>query len=316
MFGLNLFGVGSAHNNGRPLSGFPHRLPCLLLCYLALYHHRSHSREHLAALIWGDHPTAVARKRLSHALWWLRKEMRLIGVPPDEHLTVVDDTVSFRAQGCQFDIEAFEAAVLSCRNLAGHDLDIRQATQLEAAVELYRGPLLEGVYDDWCVYERERMHLLFLDTLAKLADYHEFKGSYRRGLEYGERILACDDTREKTHRQMMRLYWRLGDQCSAVAQYKRCTQLLRETMGLAPMAETDCLYQRILMGESPAPRVDVDGCLGHQTGVDGLSLQVVRQALHEVRRLENALDETRAELRQLSGLLETALLHSASSVLG
>ena len=40
--------------------------------------------------------------------------------------------------------------------------------------------------------------------------FHEAHSAYERGLACGERILAQDDIREKTHRDVMRLYWLLA----------------------------------------------------------------------------------------------------------
>jgi DNA-binding SARP family transcriptional activator len=307
---LYLFGSGRARYGERCLSGFPNRLPCLLLCYLVLHRGRAHGREQLAALFWGDHPTSVARKRLRHALWWLRTQLAAIGAPADGYLAILDDTISFDGEQSWIDVQALEAAAAGVQGVAGQALDAGQAARLEAALDLYQGPLLDGVYDDWCLYERERLHLLYLDALGKLIDYHESSGSPRRGLEYGERVLASDETRENVHRQMMRLYWRLGDRGAAIAQYRRCAQLLRETMGLSPMAETDRLYRQIATGQEAPP-------IGHTrfrvAEAEGASARLMRQALDEVRRLETAVDETRSELRQLSDLIQAALSNAESA---
>ena len=36
-------------------------------------------------------------------------------------------------------------------------MDEDRARSLEDAVSLYQGDLLEGCYEDWCIYERERL---------------------------------------------------------------------------------------------------------------------------------------------------------------
>jgi DNA-binding SARP family transcriptional activator len=252
----------------------------------------------------------VARKRLRHALWWLRTQLAAIGAPADGYLTVLDDTISFDGEQCWIDVQALEATAAESQGLAGCALDAVQAARLEAAVDLCCGPLLDGVYDDWCLYERERLHLVYLDALGKLIDYHEFNGAPRRGLDYGERVLASDETRENVHRQMMRLYWRLGDRGAAIAQYRRCVQLLRETMGLSPMAETDRLYQQIATGQE-APPIGRSSLSVAET--EGDSAHMMRQALDEVRRLEAVVDETRSELHQLSDLIQAALWNAEST---
>ena len=81
MLRLNLFGTGQVYYNDCTLSGFPGQQPCLLMCYLVLNRRHSYRREHLAAVFWGDYPTAVSRKYQRNALWRLRHTLQSIGTP-------------------------------------------------------------------------------------------------------------------------------------------------------------------------------------------------------------------------------------------
>jgi DNA-binding SARP family transcriptional activator len=66
-------------------------------------------------------------------------------------------------------------------------------------------------------HHRERLRLLHVSLLAKLLAYHEGTGTYEQGLGYAGRILDCDPTREKVHRQAMRLHWLMGRPLEALA---------------------------------------------------------------------------------------------------
>ncbi len=219
-------------------------------------------------------------------------------------MSIGDDSVCFsRLASYWLDVEAFENLIGSYGDSPNSVLTSERAAQLAEAVDLYTGDLLEGVYEDWCLYDRERLRLLYLNGLGRLLAYHAAHGGYEQALNYGERILAHDNTRESVHRQMMQLYWLLGERAAALAQYKRCAQILRDTLDISPMEETRRLYNEMLR----------DGCnptewpLGyHNTVAAAPGSSLARDTLERLRRLSAMVDEARIELRGLEHLLKTA----------
>lgn len=55
------------------------------------------------------------------------------------------------------DVVLFEQGLRTARGVPGRELSCALAAALTDAVSLYRGDLLEGWYQDWCVFERERL---------------------------------------------------------------------------------------------------------------------------------------------------------------
>jgi DNA-binding SARP family transcriptional activator len=313
---LALFGAGQATYDGRALPGFPHQQPYLLLCYLLINRDQPHPREQLAAVFWGDYSTLASRKYLRNALWRVRQLLQSVGAPADEYLLVDEECVSFSPSGrYSLDVEVFETAVSACHSLAGEELTTGQAARLEQAVQLYTGDLLSDVYQDWCLVERERLLLEYLNTLGKLMVYHEINGSYEQGLTYGRRILACDNLHEAVHREMMRLYWQSGDRSAALAQYKRCAQILDETLGISPLEETTDLYQQMKLGRfvpETWPRhgiVPVPGSAGRAESLP----QLLDQALNRLRTLQTSMEQAEAELCYIREQLSRALPGSRQS---
>lgn len=309
MLEVRLFGAGQARYCAQPVPGFPNQQFYSLFCYLLLNRHRPHRREHLAAIFWGEYPTQTSRKYLRDALWRLRTALQAVAAPADDYLAIVDDCVSFSAAGPYWlDVEAFEAALAGQRDRAGEEPTAEHAAALSQAVDLYTGDLLEGVYDDWCLYDRERLRLLYLSALGKLVVYHGANGSYERGLACDERILARDNTREKAHRQMMQLYWLLGERGAALAQYKRCAQILRETLGIAPTEETQRLYQQMIRGQcDPATWFELQRPAAiASTPAHEPRPTLAGRTIERLRRLEVRIEEVRAELRGIEHLLATA----------
>jgi DNA-binding SARP family transcriptional activator len=313
MLNVQLFGPGRACYDDRPLSGFPNQQCYLLLCYLLLNRHHPHHRERLAAVFWDEYPTATSRKYLRNALWRLRHALQSVSTPVEEYLSISDDSVSFlTSSDYRLDVEAFEMAITGCEDRPGQQLTPEQADELECAADLYVGELLEGVYEDWCLYDRERLRLLNLNTLCKLLVFHERNGTYECGLAYGRRVLACDPTREKVHRQVMRLYWLLGDQNEALAQYRRCVQLLREELDIRPMEKTRFLHKQMVRNEfDPATWPFHRDDFLPATGGRGEALPLLaKQLLQRLRRLHAMTEETSTELQRIERLLGRVLLNN------
>ena len=319
MLQLKLFGAGQATYFGQPIPNFPSQQSYQLLCYLVLNAHYPLLRDQIAAAFWGEHSTSTSRKYLRNALWKLRQLFESFGADPDTYLLVNDDSVTVRqASPHWLDVEIFEAAAQTCQGLPGRDLSPAQAALLEEAVGLYAGDLLEGNYCEWCLYERERLSLLHISTLTKLASFHECQGAWERGLHYASAILARDNTRERVHLQMMRLYWMAGDRDSALLQYRRCAQILGDELGITPMRETALVYHQMAHNQYTPGRPELEASLSlpRQAQRERLPVQgdgalqvLAEKTLQRVQYLQAMLEETRSELRQIENLINQELLH-------
>ncbi len=140
---------------------------------------------------------------------------------------------------------AFEEASAVAREVPGKQLDRSSAEILKDAVKLYRGELLEGCYQDWCLFERERLQNIYLSMLEKLMIYSAEHHEYEAGQGYGSIILKYDRARESTHRQLMHLQYKAGDRTAALRQYERCIRALDEELGVKPQKRTTSLYEQI-----------------------------------------------------------------------
>src|SRR5258705_13425660 len=95
--------------DARPAAGSPLVLPTrkarALLAYLALPLGRAHSREKLAALLWGDMPDAQARGNLRQALSRIHRAWARVAVPG---LLLHGDTVALDPSAVEVDVAALE----------------------------------------------------------------------------------------------------------------------------------------------------------------------------------------------------------------
>src|SRR5687767_13764671 len=195
---LEVLGGLRLTRDGAPLPGLAYAKGRALLTYLAVTG-RPHSREALAALLWGELPDEAARLNLRVVLADLRRAA-------GGHLVVTRATVAFdRAAPYWLDAEAFEAALRGPDGGRAVALD-----HLRAAAALYRGDLLEGfavreawAFDEWLAAERERLRQLALHALHALAVHHTERGEYAAGIDHTTRLLALDPWREDAHQQLM-----------------------------------------------------------------------------------------------------------------
>jgi DNA-binding SARP family transcriptional activator len=236
---MRLLGRVSIEQDGQPPTDLPAKA-LELLSFLLLHRDRAHSREELAALLWRDAGAALARKYLRQTLWQLQSALAAELLLLRSGWVRIDPDADW-----WLDVDAFERAWEASRDVAGAGLTGMQAHELEEAVVLYRGDLIDGSYSDWCIYERQRLQLTYLAMLEKLMGYCEVQHRYPRGVAYGHRILRHDPAREVTHRQLMRLHYRAGDRTTALRQYERCAEALDRELGLTPAAGTVALRDQI-----------------------------------------------------------------------
>ncbi|MCH9039149.1 MAG: hypothetical protein IIC23_07120 [Chloroflexi bacterium] len=283
---ISLFGRFHVDYQGAPVTAhLEARKVQELFAYLLLHRERSHSREALADLLWGENSSAQARKYLRQSLWQLQSALKMDdGFPGDDCLSVDSEWVGINPDTeFALDIREFETAYESVQGRSGADLDPQTAHQLAKAVELHRGNLLEGWYHDWCIFERERLQGMHLAMLNKLMMHFETIEEYEIGLVYGQRILTFDRAHERTHWRMMRLHYLAGDRTAALRQYERCVTALEEELGVKPAKWTASLYDQIKADQ-----------LGDETHFSDVS----EGSSGQVNRLQSLLVEFQSEVQQ------------------
>jgi DNA-binding SARP family transcriptional activator len=237
-----------------------------LFCYLLLNRDRPHHRETLAELLWGDCSNARSKKYLRQTLWQLQAAINTQENDGDMPVVLADpDWVQInRAAELHLDVALLEEAFRQVQAVRGVVLEVQSVNMVRKAVDGYKGDLLEGWYQDWCIFERERCQIINLALLDKLVSHYEERGNFGIGLEYGTRMLRFDRARERTHRRLMRLFYLTGDRTAALRQFDRCVSALREELGVGPSRSTVVLYKCIQaddLGGDPAVNLAETGHL-------------------------------------------------------
>ncbi len=126
-------------------------------------------------------------------------------------------------------------------------------TDLEAALALYRGDLLEeDLYAEWATAERERLRILYLRLLARLGDTLFKDSAYTQCIAVCEQALARDSTLESVWRTLMRAQAANGERATALATFDRCRAALSRELGVDPTPETVALHTELLRADAPS----------------------------------------------------------------
>jgi DNA-binding SARP family transcriptional activator len=313
MLRIKLFGSGQANYYERRLEDFPHKITHLLLCYLLLNKQYPVNRERIAAVFWGNYPTKVARKYFRNTLWRLRITLQSLGMPVDQYLWIGEESISFiNYSSYWLDVEVFEEIIDQFAHIPIHELDPDQVHLLEDAAKLYTGDLLETVYEDWCLYDRERLRLTYISLLGRLMEYYESRNCFEKSLLYGKQILQLDPTRENIHRQIIWLYWQNQDRSAALAQYKMLCQILNDELNVQPMESTRQLYESMLHDQiSDKQQVPSD----HQQdewkdnliGIHPMAKYTIKKLHH----LQDTIEQANIELHQIEQMISKLLVSTS-----
>lgn len=197
-----------------------------LLAYLIFHRHQPHRRSKLAALFWGDCDEVHAHHSLATALWRIRKQLGVSVLLTDS------ESVQFNPHTLLWlDVAEFEDHLSQAEcNPKG----LAAVAHLEKAAELYRGDLLEGFYDDWCLDERYRLESLYLQALRRLINWHAQQGNATAVLLYAHSYITRDPLTEEIHLSAMRAYKMQGDELGARRQWQRCCETRLAELHLPP----------------------------------------------------------------------------------
>lgn len=278
----SLFGRPVVSCSGHKMTGLDTGTAPKLLFYILLFCDRTHAREKIALEFWPDSPPRIARKNLRQALWQLGQWL------PDDGgslLSINSEWIGLNDQvNCLIDTAVFEQVFRHVRGVTGSDLSPGAIRQIKQTVAIYRGDLLEGWPEEWCLYERERFNQMYLTLLDKLVAFSEAKGSYEDGVYYGCQILRHDHAHERTHRRIMRMLALAGDRTSALHQFAECQDALLKELNVVPARQTLALYEQIRDDKIRSDRGIVVGEMD-QLPIILEDLQQIQQTLRELEHL-------------------------------
>jgi DNA-binding SARP family transcriptional activator len=190
-----------------------------LLAYLAC--RPIHRRDSLLGVFWPHLDQNRARRALSRAVHWLRSFLGSGAIESVGRETLV----------------LHEDVWVDAREFRR----ILHVGDLRAAVELYGGEFLDGVFltgchefEEWLDGQRRRFRLLAEEAAGALVETAQVEGDPRQAVRWAERCLLISPMDETAVCLLVESLMKSGDRVGALSVYDRFRARLREEYGLGP----------------------------------------------------------------------------------
>lgn len=230
---VRLFGAPEIRRDGEPVSADTRKAIAILAVLAA--EGRPVRRDVLATLLWPEATQERARASLRRTLSALRTAVGSDAIEADR------ETIALTTEPHTVDVVAFAEF---------------EPTRRRAAVELYRGPFLEGFsvgdsieFEDWQRSQAEQYRRRVDALLAALAE----EAAPHDAVAHALRRLALDPLNEAAARQAMAAYGAAGDRNGAIAVYRELVRRLDADLAVAPLPETTETYETVRRGTDATP---------------------------------------------------------------
>lgn len=140
-----------------------------------------------------------------------------------------------------YDVMDFVGALMEGRD----DENNNRVASWAKAIDIYRGPFLQGHTDSWIVDRRNDFRAGYLEALTEMAHVRLNEERLEHALGLFQRALAEDFSRENVHQDVMRLYAKMGRRSEAAAHYQRLVEEFKKA-GYEPSVDTSAVYKDIM----------------------------------------------------------------------
>ena len=218
-----------------------------LLSYLLLNAEKPITRKQLAFTFWAETSEEQSRTNLRNLFHHLRKAFPEISL----YLTTEGQTLRWKTDiAFELDVTQFRSALAKAKATREDTVRIEY---LREAINLYRGELLPGYYEDWLLTQREELHQAFLNALEQLAALLEDAHQYEEAIEVVDRSIRSEPLNESTYILAMRLHALNNDRAGALQTYHAYVTVMRRELDMEPSEEIKTAYEKLIRSIESMP---------------------------------------------------------------
>jgi DNA-binding SARP family transcriptional activator len=199
---------------------------------------------------WAEEPPTTASHQVRKMVADLRRRL------PAPGTTIVTDGPGYRLVigDDQLDLRMFELRLARAREAESAGLVSNAVTQLQAALDLWRGPALGGLDGPVIRPAAESLDERRMGALERLMDLRLSLGEARDLIGDLRALLADHPLREALRGQLMLALYRAGRQAEALGVYDEGRRLLADELGIDPGPELVRRHEDILRND---PELDL-----------------------------------------------------------
>lgn len=218
-----------------------------LFVLLLIHRCRMIHREYICNKLWPDLDEPNAKSQLRKTLWRLRSALLPSNQQNDNPIIrIAEYHVGLDHMQINADCWQFADAMKSVEFKKDAELTSKDAQILIDAINMNCDNFATGIFDEWCLTEREHLLQARLEAHERLVGYHRKQGHWQQAIHWAQQALALDPIREHLYHAVMSCQYSIGDRASAIRQYKICAELLQNELGIRPSQELHSLYKRII----------------------------------------------------------------------
>jgi DNA-binding SARP family transcriptional activator len=283
----------------------------VVLAVLLLQQNRPIGREQIIDAVWGDAEPRYVANLLHRNISGLRNVLELSRHPAESgQLAWTDAGYVLTVPAGGLDLTAFDREVDRARKARAAGDSALAAEVLRAALDLWRGPLCDGLASPFLDAQRDRLEERRISIIEDRSELDLAVGD-RDDLVSELRQLVTDHPyRERLHGLLMLGLYRSGRRADALAAFQQARGILSDELGIDPSAALQRLHQQILTAD-PALAVSTDRRAPVDSGsATGKRLPLPAQLPHSMPGFSGR----DAELRWLNGLLPTESADAGGTV--
>ena len=242
----------------------------VVLAVLALQAGRPVGRQQMINGVWGDTPPRHAVNLVQRHVSGLRQvlEPDRPGRAPSGLLNWTDAGYLLNLPSGALDLHEFESEVARARAARASGQPRDAAGALHSALELWRGPVCDGLSSPFLDAQADRLAETRISVLEERIELDLAIGAQASLIAELRDLVAAYPLRERLHGLLMLALYRAGRQADALTAFRDARRQLRDELGLEPAAPLQRLHQQILAAdpELAAPDTEVAADAGATQG--------------------------------------------------